>query len=175
MGRWKTHTGFTLLELLVTLGLFTIIVSAVTPSIGNFYKRNKVAAIVNNHSAAFQLARHTAVNENVFVVICPTLDMQTCDSDWSKTKMVFVDEDGDGALDGNEEIIGSADMVNDYFIKSTRDSLRFAPFNTAQNFTETISICPEQDNSNFARALVISNVGRVRVEKDPTLIDCTSS
>jgi len=171
----RESTGFTLLELIVTVGLLSIIVAAVTPSASAFYKRNKIAAIVNNHTAAMQLARHTAVNEHVFVVICPTKDMQTCDPDWSQLKMVFIDEDGDGALDGNEEIIASADMVKDYLIKSTRDSLRFAPFNSAQNLTATLTICTEEGNSNFARAIVISNVGRVRLEKDPALIDCTAS
>jgi len=171
----RSQLGFTLLELIVTLGLLSIIVAAVTPSASAFYKRNKVAAIVNNHTAALQLARHTAVTENVFVVVCPTKDMQNCDPDWSQLKMVFIDEDGDGALGGNEEIIGSGDMVKDYLIKSNRDSLRFAPFSTAQTLTATLTICTEEDNSNFARAIVISTVGRVRLEKDPALIDCTAS
>lgn len=160
------------MELLITLAIFGIIATTVTPSVANFYKQNRVAAIVNNHSAALQLARHTAITENVFVVMCPTEDMLTCDADWQLTKMVFVDEDGDGALDGNEEIIGSADLVNDYDVSSTRDSLRFAPFNTAQNLTATITICPDSDNANFARAIVISNVGRVRLESDPANLNC---
>jgi len=174
MNSRRPISGFTLLELLVTLGLLSIIVTAVTPSIGNFYKRNKVASIVNNHTAALQLARHTAVNENVFVVVCPTKDMLSCEDDWTMLKMVFIDEDADGTLDGNEEVIGSADMVKNYLISSTRDSIRFAPFNTAQNSTATITICPDEDDVHFARALVVSNVGRVRLEKDPTLIDCTA-
>jgi len=164
--------GFTLMELLVTLGLFSIIVASVTPSIGNFYKRNRVASIINDHSAALQLARHTAIAENVYVVVCPTSDMSTCSTDWSQIKMVFVDEDNDGALDGNEEVIGSAQMVNDYGIESTRDSLRFAPFNTAENLTATITVCPEDTSNGFARALIISNVGRVRIERDREEIDC---
>mgnify|MGYP001092600012 CR=1 FL=1 len=175
MSQRRAGLGFTLLELLVTVALLSIIITSVTPSIGNFYKRNKVASIVNNHTAALQLARHTAVNENVFVVVCPTKDMTTCEDDWTMLKMVFIDEDADGALDGNEEIIGSADMVKSFQITSTRDNLRFAPFNTAQNSTATITICPDEDDTHFARALVISNVGRVRLEKDPTLIDCSAS
>ena len=167
-----SRAGFTLLELIVTVALFGIITAAVVPSMSSFYQRNKIAAIVNNHTAAIQLARHTAVSENVFVVMCPTKDMLNCDSDWSRLKMVFIDEDNDGALDGNEEIIGSADMVKDAFIQSTRDNLRFAPFNTAQTFTASISICTEAGNSLYSRALVINNVGRVRLERDPALIDC---
>jgi type IV fimbrial biogenesis protein FimT len=169
----KSKKGFTIVELLVTLALFSIIATVVTPSLGNFYKRNRVAAIVNNHVSALQLARHTAVTENAFVVVCPTQDMQNCDEDWALNKIVFVDEDGDGALDGNEEIIGSIDTVNDYRVTSTRDSLRFAPFNTAQNFTATITICPEDKTTIFSRAIIISNVGRVRLEKDQDEIDCS--
>lgn len=165
--------GFTIIELLVTLALFAIITTAVTPSMANFYKRSRVASIVNNHVAAMQLARHTAVTENVFVVVCPTTDFQNCDEDWSLAKMVFVDEDGDGALDGTEEVISSIDPVRDYRIKTTRDALRFAPFNTAQNSTATIAICPDNETTVFSRAIVISNVGRVRLEKDQEDIDCS--
>lgn len=165
--------GFTLIELMVTLAIFSIIVSAVAPSLNSFFQRNKVAAIVNEHSAAIQLARHTAISQNVFVVVCPTTDQSNCSSDWNLTKMVFVDENGDGQLNGQEEIIGSANMVKDFFLKSTRGSLRFAPFNSAQNLTATINICPQQGETKFSRAIVVSNVGRVRIESDPANIDCS--
>lgn len=165
--------GFTIVELLVTLALFSIIAGVVTPSLSNFYKRARVSSIVNNHVAAIQLARHTAISENTFVAVCPSSDRERCSEDWSLSKIVFVDEDGDGSLDGDEEIIASIDMVNDYRIKTTRDTLRFAPFNTAQNFTATISICPEDETTTFSRAIVISNVGRVRLEKDQDDIDCS--
>lgn len=167
--------GFTLIEVLVTLALFAIITTSVAPSLGNFFTRNKVAATVNHVSSALQLARHTAINENRFVVMCPTTDMQTCtgDTDWSLTKMIFVDENGDGSLDANEEIIGTADLVKDFFIRSNRATLVFAPINTAGNTTATISICQKEDVQSFARALVIANVGRVRVLRDSTEIDCS--
>lgn len=166
--------GFTLIEVLVTLALFAIITTSVAPSVGNFFKRNKVAAIVNNHSAALQLARHTAISQNRFVVICPTKNMSTCETDWNLTKMIFIDEDGDDSLGANEEVIGSADMVKGYFIKSTRNLIRFAPVNTAQTVNTTIRICPQEGNSAFARALVLSNVGRVRIVRDPADIDCSA-
>lgn len=167
--------GFTLIEVLVTLALFAMITTSVAPSLGNFFTRNKVAATVNHVSSALQLARHTAINENRFVVVCPTVDMETCtgQTDWSLTKMIFVDENGDGALNANEEIIGTADLVKDFHIKSTRSSVVFAPINTAGATTATISICQKEDMQSFARALSVSNVGRVRVEKDSALIDCS--
>lgn len=167
--------GFTLIEVLVTLALFAIITTSVAPSVGNFFTRNKVAATVNQMSSALQLARHTAINENRFVVICPTTDMQTCigEQDWSLTKMIFVDENGDRALGANEEIIGTSDLVKDFFIRSNRATIVFAPINTAGGSTATISICQKEDMQSFARALVIANVGRVRVERDTDLINCT--
>ncbi|GAA0298713.1 GspH/FimT family pseudopilin [Psychrosphaera haliotis] len=166
--------GFTLIEALVTLALFAIITTSVAPSVSNFFTRNKVAAIVNNHSSALQLARHTAISQNVFVVLCPTKDMQTCDADWNQTKMIFVDENADNSLDANEEIIGSADMVKGFTIKSTQNLIRFAPVSTAQTVNTTIRICPTEDSSLHSRALVLSNVGRVRIVRDPAQIDCSA-
>ena len=169
----KNQRGFTLIEVLVTLALFAIITSSVAPSLSNFFNRNKVASIVNNHSSALQLARHTAISQNVFVVLCPTTDMQTCGTDWNSTKMIFVDEDGDDTLDGNEEIIGTADLVKDVVISSNRNVLRFAPVNTAQTVNATIKICPDIETNRFDRALVLSNVGRVRIERDPAVVNCS--
>ena len=166
--------GYTLIELMVTVALAGILVGAVTPSMTSFYKRNKVSSIVNNHSAALQLARHTAVSENVFVVVCPTLDWLECDADWQNNKMVFIDKNADGELNADEEIIGSADLERDYLIRSSRDSLRFAPFNTAGNNNATITICPDEESAAFGRALVISNVGRIRIEKEAEEINCSN-
>ncbi|MDA8622313.1 GspH/FimT family pseudopilin [Psychrosphaera sp.] len=166
--------GFTLIEVLVTLALFAIITTSVAPSIGNFFTRNKVASILNNHSSALQLARHTAVSQNAFVVLCPTADMQTCDTDWNLTKMIFVDENQDNSLNANEEIIGSGDMVKGFTIKSTQNLIRFAPVSTAETVNTTITICPKEGDTLHARALVLSNVGRVRIVRDPALIDCSA-
>lgn len=169
--------GFTLIELLVTLALFAIITTAVAPSVGNFFTRNKVAATVNSLSSALQLARHTAISENTFVVVCPTTDMQNCNggNDWSLTKMVFVDEDRDGQLGNNDELIGSADFVSDFHVYSEEVSLLFAPVNTAGNTTTTISICQKEGQQTFSRAIVLSNVGRVRLVRDSALVDCNGA
>ncbi len=174
LAKQKKTSGFTLVEVLITLALFAIITTSVAPSLGNFYKQNKVAAIVNNISSALQLARHTAISQNVFVVVCPTKDMINCSADWNDTKMIFVDEDADDVYDANEEIIGTADLVKDYKIKSNRNLLRFAPVNTAQTVNATIKICPTDENNSFTRALVLSNVGRVRIERDPATINCAA-
>ncbi len=175
--RFQSHKnvrGFTLIEVLITLALFAIITTSVAPSVSNFFTRNKVAAIVNNHSSALQLARHTAISQNVFVVLCPTDDMQTCGTDWNSTKMIFVDENGDDTLGVNEEIIGSADLVKGVVIQSNRNIIRFAPVNTAQTVNTTIKICPDISSNIFDRALVLSNVGRVRIERDPEAVACSS-
>ena len=169
------NKGFTLIEVLVTLALFAIITTSVAPSVNNFFVRNKVAATVNNISSALQFARHTSISENEFVVVCPTTDMENCSGskDWTSTKMVFIDENEDGQRGINEELLGSADAVKDFHIRSTRESIVFAPVNTAGTTNATISICRKENINSFARALTVSTVGRVSIEKDSSVINCT--
>ncbi|MDX1554457.1 MAG: GspH/FimT family pseudopilin [Xanthomonadales bacterium] len=104
-GRAAT-SGFTLVELMVTVVVLSIVLAMAVPSFSSMINRNRLAASANEAVAAFQVARMEAVRRNARVVLCPSANGSACaGGDWSRL-IVFSDNNGNGSPgDANEEII----------------------------------------------------------------------
>lgn len=62
--------GFTLLEVMITLVVLAVLVLGVAPSLADFVKRNRAAAVTNDVLAAFQYARSEALARGSWVIVC---------------------------------------------------------------------------------------------------------
>lgn len=71
-------SGFTLLELMITLVVLAILVSIAMPSFTAMIARNQITAAGNELIAAMQFARHEAVRRNTTVQLCASSDGQAC-------------------------------------------------------------------------------------------------
>lgn len=105
--------GFSLIELMVTVSIAAILIGIAAPSFQNMIKQNRVVALVNELSAAFNLARSEAVTRGYLVTVCktsdPTATTPACDSsaDWTDGWIVFAEE----AAAGTIGMIDSGDTV----------------------------------------------------------------
>lgn len=110
----NTFKGFTLLELLVVLGMMAILVTLAAPSFIGSIKRNGVLSEQRELKLDVAYARSEAVSRGSSVGICASSDGASCnDNDnWSAGWLVFLDngngDDGvasDGRLNGGEELL----------------------------------------------------------------------
>lgn len=78
----KRQTGFTLLELMITLGVLGVLTTIAYPSMRDFMRRNQVAAQSSNLQADLQYARGQAAATRSYVSICPlaTAGSTTCNT-----------------------------------------------------------------------------------------------
>lgn len=84
--------GFTLPELMITVGILAILLAVAVPSFSNIIKENRNVATVNSLSAAIGLARAEALRRSKTVSICPSKAGLICDgSTWADGWMVFID------------------------------------------------------------------------------------
>jgi len=94
--------GFTLIEMMVTLVLVAILVSAAVPGFQSVIQNNKVAATIGPFISAIQLARVEAIKRGRSVSLCSASDasMTTCGGvgDWGKGWIMFSDPDDTGVL-----------------------------------------------------------------------------
>jgi type IV fimbrial biogenesis protein FimT len=111
-----TSTGFTLVELLVTLSVVSILSFIAVPSYRSFVETNRVATATNDLMSDINLARMEAIkrqkgaNGTGQAVVCVSTDGSTCSASpttWNAGWIAFWDDNGDGAYTagGNDVLL----------------------------------------------------------------------
>ena len=70
----KTHKGFTLIELMVTLVIMAIFLTMAVPSFTGLIKNNRLISQTNALTTDINLARSEAVKRGVQVILCRSAD-----------------------------------------------------------------------------------------------------
>ena len=163
---FKTHYGLTLLEMLVAVAVLAIVLTTVAPNVQSILIKNRITSDLNNLSAVTQRARFTAVDEQTNVVLCPTENYASCVNSWQNAKMVFIDSNGNGSRDGNENLVVASDPLNSAnIIYGVTGSLVFNEQGGIDT-SATITLCPKDNDVKYASALLLSLYGRVSVAVD---------
>ena len=160
------QAGLTLLELLIAISIVAILLTTVAPAIQSIVKTSRITADLNSLSAVAQRARFTAVDEQSNVIMCPTTNYESCVSSWQNATMIFVDENGNGSRDTSEPLITTSDPLNS---SNTIYGISGAiTFNEQGGISQaaTITVCPKDNNSKYASALILSLYGRIAVAID---------
>ena len=123
------QTGFSLVELMVTLVVAMLLVTVGIPSMQALYEGIRVNNIIGTIESSFVLARNQAVNYGSRVSICP-LKGSSCSGNWTDGFSVFIDNGTLGTLDNTngiqDAVLRTVDAVNDNdFIKSTQSRYTF--------------------------------------------------
>jgi type IV fimbrial biogenesis protein FimT len=94
-------TGFTLVELLITIVVVSILLAMGAPALKDFIKSNRVTAQTNDLVSAIQLARAEALKRGTNAVVCSSKDGKSCagEGDWQSGWIVFSDLNRDNKPD----------------------------------------------------------------------------
>lgn len=170
--------GFTLVELLVTLAVMAILLTLAAPAFSEFLSNQRLTTQTTQIASAIASARSEAVTRAKTLTLCASADQSNCaGSDWEAGWIMFVDEDGDGAVDGgSDEILLVQQALGGNTTVRTNDFdnagwIQYQPTamlsdsdsdgNTDGNFV----ICDER-GAEFAHAVTINNVGRHAIAVD---------
>ncbi|MCG7201292.1 GspH/FimT family pseudopilin [Marinobacter pelagius] len=162
-------SGFTLVELLVTLTIVAVIASITVPSMDNFIRQSNRHAAVSDMIGLINLARNTAIMEQQTVTLCPLDENGECGHDWSGTITVFRDPESDKILNDATEVIRVAQSHKggDWIANTaSRPYFRFMPTGIANYAIGNMVWCPSSREMNSAAQLVVNRGGRVRVSED---------
>lgn len=157
--------GFTLYELLLTLGIAAVLVSMAAPSFHQLLARNRQTIEINSLFHAFHEARKASIMRRQVVSLCPSDDGRTClaGTDWSSGWIMFenTDQDSPPEVDSNELVLRAHRVSDAMRISANRRGFTLrATFRRATN--GTFVVC-HAENAVPAKALVVSYTGRPRV------------
>ncbi len=160
----KIASGYTLIELMITVSIVAILVAVAVPNMQQFVKNERLTGQINTLISHLMLARSEAVKRNQSVVLCTSSNNTSCTANTPAQNgwIVYVDVDNSGGFTAGDELIkvqqaleGNVTLTNLQTV--VYDNRGFAPSVTAQ----TYSLCDDRGNS-FAKVLSISQTGRVR-------------
>lgn len=165
------NSGFTLIELMVTLSIAAILMGIAVPSFQTTIKSNRIVTQTNQLVTALNLARSEAIKRGVQVTVCKSADRATCttNGNWDQSWLVFVDSVSPiGTKNTDDLVLRSFEPVPQGVMM--RSGTNFANFISYKSSgvsqggndlaTDTFGICDDR-GVGFARALSLSNTGRV--------------
>ena len=172
----KRKRGFTLYELVVTLGLVAILFALAIPSFAASLARQRQRVEIDALFHAVHLARKESVMRRKVVSLCPSFNGETCspDRDWSQGWLMFENKDRDSPprVDTGEPVLTRHVVAEGIKISANRRAFTLrATFLRATN--GTFVVC-DVSNRIAPKALVISYTGRPRVARRKTNGDAYS-
>lgn len=162
--------GYTLLELLVTLCLMTLVILIAIPGWLDWINTNEAVTQANQLIGAINYARSEAVKRNATISICQSSDGNRCSGSWNDGYVVFINRDKVA------QIPSKANRLRFYQQLSLRGTLNWHgkgmlnvnPLGEVLVKNSVFSYCPNDNDMRFAREIVISITGRIRVSQQST-------
>ncbi len=161
----EKNSGFTLLELMITVTLLSVVMAIGIPSMTVFIKNDRLVTQINTMVGHLAYARNEAVTGHQPVVICASNgDLDSCSStNWAEGWILFVDTDSSSDVSGAEIILrqqqalsGGVTFTSSIGSVVTYDQRGFAPDSAG-----TFSLCDDRGTTEM-KSISISATGRVR-------------
>ena len=122
--KFKRHSGFTLIEMMITMVILAVLITVVAPSFSNMIKDNRILSDVYAMRAGLNSARSEALTQRTIVTFCPSDDGATCedpDPDWKHGYIAFTDFDGDGDPADPNDLVFLAKVID----ADTLDAIKY--------------------------------------------------
>ncbi|WP_417472651.1 GspH/FimT family pseudopilin [Luteimonas mephitis] len=159
-------SGFTLVELMVTIAIVAILLAIGLPSFQGSMRSNRVATSTNELMASLALARTEAIRSTRHAVICASADGSSCATDWNQGWIVWTDTNEDGTRQAGEAVVRYVQAHPNLSLgtKSAAGAITFDRRGRAdaeQVFTLKPGDCPA--GLQLKRALTVTVAGQVNM------------
>jgi type IV fimbrial biogenesis protein FimT len=168
----RRENGFTLIELMIAVGLTGLLLSMAVPALDIFVANARQTGAINDFVSTIHQARSTAVTTNTRVTICPSASGNDCESvGWNAGWIVFSDPDSDRNVDAGETILSASGAVDGLTIQSSQFGtfMMYRPNGRVMNASlngssGAFTVCDDRGASH-AKVMIIDLSGRPRLSK----------
>lgn len=183
----KKKRGFTIIELIITLAVFSILVALVAPSVTAFLRNNRSTTQTNEFVAELNIARSEAVKRGTVVTMCITdgnspPDCDAASTAWHAGWIVFTDENADASFDNATDnlirihaaLTDANTLISTHFEGvayniqyNSSGKLRERDADSTTSPHRTFTLCdPYTDNQKRAKAININKLGNISIAVD---------
>ncbi|MCW8908716.1 MAG: GspH/FimT family pseudopilin [Sedimenticola sp.] len=165
----RTSSGFTLIELMVTLAVMAVVLSIAAPSFYFLIQNNRLTTDINRLITSFNLARSEAVKRGVRVTIAAT-DSSDAANEWGKDGWsVWVDTDGDNVVDGGETVVSIDQALSGSMVLDSAGNISSFTYLTDGSITgagDVITLCDQTRTGETGRRITVNVTGRIDLDSN---------
>lgn len=172
----STQNGVTLMECLVTVALIAILAGIAVPTYQKMRVKQDIRQATVRIENSFARMKSYALMHQTEVVLCGSSNKTTCSTDWSAGYIQFEDENGNRQRDPTEkllEVYRPATASMSYSIHScSRRYFRTSAAGPLASIAGRIIIQPPAPHEHLAQHIIVSRLGRTRLETEPVSPGC---
>ena len=164
-------SGYTLIELMLTITILAIVVSLAVPPMQDFFTRHKNETVGRKLFDLIMLSRSKAYGHSEIYTLCPSTDGESCGTDWAQGALVFVDRDGNGERATDERIERVLPKLDDdasleWRSFNSKSYLQYRPSGLTLNQNGNFAYCPPNGEEKYGWIIVLNATGRPYFGKD---------
>lgn len=172
----RHSTGFTMIELLITIAILAILLTLGIPSFRDFILNSRMARQTNEFVLALAYAKSEAVKRGVRVVVCSRDNTdpnnRTCaaSTNWDNGWLVFVDQEANaasawGTINGADQVLQVRPTLEggNTLRAGALERVIFLSTGFQPDLQETFNLCDTRPAAS-GRNIVVSPQGRVTTQ-----------